>query len=140
METITTAYLDASVFIASIVTTDAQGRKARDILQAVAESRIQGYTATLTFDEVVYIVRMMAGSVNSIPAGEHFLRIQNLKFIDVTYESIVGAQELIKKYNLKPRDAIHAACAIQRRIPIIISQDKDFDKIKELKRKKIEDV
>ena len=140
MGTITEAYLDAPVFIASIVNTDTQGEKARAILQAVTKNRIQGYTATLTFDEVVHIVKKLAGSEFSVPAGEYFLRIQNLKFIEVTHESIVLAQEVIKKYNLKPRDAIHVACALQRKILLIVSDDTDFDKVKELKRKGIADM
>ncbi len=37
-------------------------------------------------------------------------------------------------YNIRPRDAIHAACALENNTNIICSFDDDFDKIKEIKR------
>jgi predicted nucleic acid-binding protein len=40
----------------------------------------------------------------------------------------------MERYGLKPRDAIHAATAMENRITVIVSYDKDFDRIRELKR------
>ena len=44
------------------------------------------------------------------------------------------AQALISKYNLHPRDSIHVSSAIGKKIKTIISDDEEFDKIKEIKR------
>jgi predicted nucleic acid-binding protein len=38
------------------------------------------------------------------------------------------------KYNLSPRDAIHLASALSRKAIAIVSDDEDFDQIKEIKR------
>jgi len=38
------------------------------------------------------------------------------------------------KYEIKPRDAIHAATALENGIEIIVSYDRDFDKLEEIKR------
>ena len=46
-------------------------------------------------------------------------------------------EEIIEKYNLKPRDAIHVASALTNNIKEIVSDDPDFDKVKEIKRKKL---
>ena len=135
MEKINEAYLDASVFIASCLDTGANGEKARKIIDAVQKKRIYGYTCVLTFDESVFIIRKFRGFENSLIAGDDFLNIQHLNFIEVTYEIIASAQELIKKYKLKPRDAIHAACAIANGIKTIVSDDSDFDILKEIERK-----
>lgn len=43
--------------------------------------------------------------------------------------------ELIKEYNLLPRDGIHAATAFIAGAETIFSEDPDFDDIKGLKRK-----
>ena len=49
---------------------------------------------------------------------------------------LIKAQKLIKFYNIKPRDALHAATALLQGSNEIISDDIDFDKIKEIKRLK----
>ena len=41
----------------------------------------------------------------------------------------------MEKYNLSPRDSIHVASALNKKAPIIVSDDEDFDQIKEVKRK-----
>lgn len=134
MEKINEAYLDASVFAASTLDSGLNGEKARDIIDAVQNKLIDGYTSVLTFDESVFVVRKFRGFENSLIAGDDFLNIQHLNFIEVTYEIIALAQELIKKYKIKPRDAIHTACAINNDIKTIISDDSDFDAVKEIER------
>ncbi len=71
--------------------------------------------------------------------GERFLKFSNLNFLAVNEEIIFKAQELISKYNLNPRDAIHAASALVNNVDEIISDDQDFDVINEIKRIKIYD-
>ena len=65
---------------------------------------------------------------------EKFLTLPNFIFVDVKKDIIIRAQRLFEEYNLKPRDAIHAATAISPNIDEIISEDKDFDSVRELKR------
>ena len=48
--------------------------------------------------------------------------------------TILNAQRLMDEYGLKPRDAIHAAAALENRIDTIVSYDKDFDEVRGLKR------
>ena len=40
----------------------------------------------------------------------------------------------MEKYKIKPRDAIHAAIALENGIETIVSYDRDFDKLEEIKR------
>jgi predicted nucleic acid-binding protein len=72
--------------------------------------------------------------------GKFFLEFPNLKILKIDSEVIKEAQKLVETYKLKPRDAIHAACAIKNNIKEIISDDPDFGKVKEIKRIKLEDV
>ena len=135
MEKINEAYLDTSVFATSILDTGINGEKARNIIDGVQNKHVDGYTSALTFDETVFIVRKFRGFDNSITAGDDFLGINNLNLIEVDYGIIAAAQELIKKYRIKPRDAIHAACTMHKNIKTIVSDDADFDSVKELERK-----
>ncbi|MBS7629664.1 type II toxin-antitoxin system VapC family toxin [Candidatus Bathyarchaeota archaeon] len=56
-----------------------------------------------------------------------FLKLPNIKMLRVDSEIILHAQNLLEKYSLKPRDAIHAATAIRNGINKIMSYDSDFD-------------
>ena len=58
-----------------------------------------------------------------------------MRFIDVNDGVIWKALELIREYQLLPRDAIHAATAFIAGAESIFSEDMDFDRIRGLKRK-----
>ncbi len=44
------------------------------------------------------------------------------------------SQMMRERYNLNPRDAIHLSSAIGRNIKKIITDDRDFDNLKEIER------
>jgi predicted nucleic acid-binding protein len=52
----------------------------------------------------------------------------------VTKETVRVALDMIKRYHVAPRDAIHAATASAEKADSIISTDPHFDKIKKLKK------
>ncbi|HEY3128917.1 MAG TPA: PIN domain-containing protein [Acidobacteriota bacterium] len=55
----------------------------------------------------------------------------------IFFERIPMIEPRVSLHHLKPRDAIHAASALSRGIREIVSEDSDFDAIKELQRKSI---
>jgi predicted nucleic acid-binding protein len=63
------------------------------------------------------------------------LNFPNLDIISTDRELISSALQLTKECNLNPRNAIHAATAIDKRADVFISTDPHFDKLKRLKRK-----
>ncbi len=66
------------------------------------------------------------------------IQIPNLDIISVKPADIILAFELMDSYSkLKPRDAIHLAVALNSGAETIISDDSDFDEIKEIKKEKI---
>ena len=92
----------------------------------------------MTFDEFSYKVLKNKSDEDAIKSIAAFLSLPNLTFLATNKSTIWLAFELIKKYKLEPRDAIHAASAMQNNIKIIVSEDKDFDKVKEVKRINLE--
>ena len=70
----------------------------------------------------------------SIELGRKFLEFPNLKLLNVKRSTVLRAQKLIEKYEIKPRDAIHAATALENDIETIIIYDRDFNKLEEMKR------
>jgi len=130
-------YIDSNIFLYPIVY-DAEAvekaRESRNLLLKISEGLIRACTATITWDEIVWVVRRIFGLKPSIEQGRKFLEFPNLELLSVKKSTILRAQELIERYRIKPRDAIHVAVALENNITTIISYDKDFDKVKEVKR------
>ena len=122
-------YIDSNVFIQAILREDINSQ---DVLRKIINNEFEGITSILSWDELVYILRKFINSEIAVIEGRKFFVFPNLKFIDAKKEIITKAQTLIEKYNIKPRDAIHATTALQAGVNEIVSGDADFDKIKEL--------
>jgi predicted nucleic acid-binding protein len=55
--------------------------------------------------------------------GKKLLGFPNLKLITTDGSVISHAQRLMEKHKINPRDAIHVACALEKKITEIISDD-----------------
>jgi len=129
-------YIDSNVFIYSLVASlnDDKTIFCRKILFSIIRKEINAFTSFLTWDEVVYNLKKKLGRNLALSHGEKFLYFPNLNFIKVDRQTIILAQKLMNTYEINPRDAIHAATALTVGVKEIISDDKDFDKIKDIKR------
>ena len=130
-------YIDSNVFIYPVLyQTDMQpkAKQAKEILRKIENGELSAFTSTLTWDEVVWVISKTMGRSDGIAQGQKLLGFPNLEFISVDEGVLTQAQTLIDKYKLSPRDSIHAASALCRRIKTIISDDVDFDNVKEIER------
>jgi len=136
-------YIDANVFIYPIIYDEnviIEAHVSKSILSKIVKGEIRACTSYLTWDEIVYVVSKVSGRDDGKRAGSTFLFFPNLKILDVDEEVVRCAQELVEKYDLKPRDAIHAASAIHNGIKEIITNDNNFDVVRELKRVQLNEV
>jgi predicted nucleic acid-binding protein len=134
-------YLDSNVFIYPVIyQTEAQPKasKAKEILRNVENGKLSAYTSTLTWDEVVWVVSKVMGRNEGINQGQKLLGFPNLQFVTADENVIVQAQRLMNKYKMSPRDSIHLASALERRTKSVISDDADFDQVKEITRTSLE--
>ena len=130
-------YVDSNVFMyPAIYQTESQqeAKKAKEILLKIEKGEISVHTSTLTWDEVVWVVGKLLGRDDGINQGKKLLGFPNLEFINVDEGILTLAQNLLNKYKLSPRDSIHAASAVSRKIKAVISDDKNFDQVKEITR------
>ncbi len=130
-------YLDSNVFIYPVLynlESEPKAQKAKNILSSVEAGELEAYTSTLTWDEVVWVVSKTMGRSEAVNVGKKLLGFPNLKFIDVDALVVCSAQRLIEKNKINPRDAIHVACALEKKITDIISDDSELDVIKEIHR------
>ena len=128
-------YLDSNVFIYAALSVDEIGEKARALLRKVQRGEEQASSSMLTFDELVWAVKKYRSMSEAIAAGEAFLNMPRLTIISVDEAVIRSALDIMRRYELDPRDSIHAASALLSKAETIISMDPHFDKIKELPRK-----
>ena len=128
----TKIYLDANIFIYATVNTQEIGNKCRSLLKEIEIGKIKGITSCLTFDEIIWILRKIAPE-KVLESARNILNL-NIKFMEVNKNILYKLVDLIEKYKLKPRDAIHLATMELNNCKTIISEDSDFDKIPEIER------
>lgn len=130
-------YLDSNVFIYSVTHDPQRNEKAKDairILREVEEGETKGVTSLLTWDELVWVVWKLEGHEAGTRAAARFLRLQNLTLLTVGFATVLRAQELAERYQLKPRDAIHISTALIAGEREIVSDDAELDTVKEIRR------
>ncbi len=107
------------------------------LLEDVEKGNIEALTSALTFDEAIWIVKKNRNFEDAISICKAFLNMSGLHLVDVNQDLLAIAISIMRKYKTDPRDSIHAATAITQKTNIIISEDTDFNKIKELERKSV---
>ena len=130
-------YLDSNVFFCPVIypaESEPKAKKAKEVLLSVEAGQTDGYTSILRWDEVVWVVSETMGRSEGISQGKKLLGFPNLKFISTDTSVVSHAQRLIEKYRISPRDAIHIASALERKIQQLISDDSELDIIKETQR------
>jgi predicted nucleic acid-binding protein len=130
-------YVDSNVFLYSVLyspDSEPKAKSAKEVLQKIENKDLIAATSTLTWDEVVWVAIKLLGRSGGIAQGQKLLGFPNLSFINVDEGIIAHAQSLMDKYKISPRDSIHVASALSRKATTIISDDEDFDQIKEIKR------
>ena len=131
-------YLDSNVFVYAVTHDRARSGKAKraiSILRDVEDGKTRGVTSLLTWDELAWVVWRLEGREAGIRAGAAFLKLQNLSLLTVGLPVMLRAQELVDRYQLKPRDAIHVSTALTAGEREIISEDAELDIVREIIRR-----
>ncbi len=127
-------YIDSNVAIYAALDPRKKGKWCRSVLRQIESGEQLALTSALTFDELVYFVGKESGLDESLTIGQAFLEMPNLSFVPVDDIVLRKSMELMRASRLFPRDAIHAASALNSGVFVIYSEDKDFGRIKELDR------
>ncbi|PVU77010.1 PIN domain nuclease [Acidianus hospitalis] len=89
----------------------------------------------LVIDEVIYVSKKKYNvNFNDTISFLDKVVLPNSLILPIRKEDYDKAKELMLQYNLKPSDAFHVAIMLNNSISKIISEDKDFDRIKEIER------
>jgi len=129
-------YLDSNIFLYPLLGQNEKANACIRVLTKMVEGE-PACTSVLTWDEFVFVLRKRLGGDIARDKGERFLRFPFLQRAKVDDLILMQAQKFIEKYDLRPRDAIHAATAVSNRCRAIVSDDPDFDRVKEIARIRI---
>ncbi len=129
-------FVDAPLFIYLNTLSNYKIRKLyeRYYIDILLENKV--YTDVLVLDEVIYISKKKYGIPYHLSLDfihSHIMPYVNIIPIDEdTYEI---ASRIIREYNIKPSDALHVGAMKNNSIDTIITEDKEFDKVKDIRRK-----
>ncbi len=129
-------YADAGLFLLPVLHMERlpPAATAARFLNSLARGARRVSTATLTWDEVVYAVRRFLGPEDSIAKGQELLAFPNLTWLRVDLAVLRRAADLYRSLPMRPRDAIHAAAALEAGEKEILSEDRAFDRVSGLAR------
>jgi len=109
-------------------------RPCAKVLELVAKESIEAATSSEVFQEILYRFWYLKQVDKGVAIFNYFSQIIS-DVLPVTFNDVEKAMSLTKKYpTVPPRDLLHAAVMMNNQISIIISADKDFDKVNEIER------
>jgi uncharacterized protein len=129
-------YADAGLFLLPVLHDKGlpAARASARFLTSLARGSRAASTSTLTWDEVVYVVRRVLGPEDSIAKGQELLGFPNLGWTRVDLAVLRRAAGLYRSLPMRPREGIHAASALESGEREILSVDRVFDRVPGLDR------
>lgn len=125
-------YVDSNIFIYAALDKETLGNNARAVIKRLQNREIKLAVSPLVFDEVVWIVQKFADRKAANQIGNAMLLLP-LTWLDISYSSVKYALTYYQQ-GLNPRDALHVGTMKDYGIRIIVSEDKDFDKVRDIER------
>ena len=126
-------YIDSNIFIYAYGNTGVRSHRCRAFLSKIERGKQRSITSIFALNEVLKVMSEVVGEETAIISIEKIMKISNL--------NIVGAD--IVEFNLSlvyfrqklgPTDAMHCAIMKKNKITAILTYDRDFDNIKNIKR------
>lgn len=82
---------------------------------------------------MIWILKKNIGKDSAIKVTKAMLSLP-IKWIGIDKSVIIRMMEIYEKTTLDPRDAIHISSMKEAGLSIILSEDKDFDKVEGIER------
>ncbi len=127
-------YLETTVFTYLALNMDERWHHAAAIIKAMQEGAFVGVTSFVTFGELVFLVLKYKGREAAMEAGRNFLMMANLEIVGATRDTANLTIEAMKQIKLMPRDAVHYAVANERGLAEMVTEDRDFNRAKGIRK------
>ena len=126
-------YLDVNVFIYHLEDRLPYSELTSLIFDGMDGGKIAGQTSTLSLLELNVKPHQLGQTNRTLSNAALLKNMPGLFIHPLTLEMADRAAQLRAKYRLKTPDAIHLACAIECQCEIMVGNDKDLRRIKEIR-------
>ncbi len=133
-------FIDSNIFL-EVELAQEHGVPAKNFLKAVQSGRLDAYTTDFHIDNVVIVMENYGKSWRDIAVFlTSLLQYRGLSIYHLTIYDKIEATEVMRDEGLDFDDALAVRTMKKLNIKVIVSYDKDFDRVKWVKRKTPEDL
>lgn len=127
-------FLDSNIFLYAIGGDGPYKAPCQNVLLAVGDGRLDAATSSEVLREILHVRSRRVHEKDGIAATRTAAEIV-AEVLPVTEDDVLAACAIIERTpHLSARDALHAAVMKTNGIRKIVSVDRDFDAIKEIRR------
>ena len=128
------AFLDTNVFLYAIGAESPHRGPCRDVLAAIGKGEIDAVTSSEVLQELLHLRTRRVSLHDGIQAARSAAAMV-AEVLPVRGDDVLAACKILEKHpQMSARDALHVAVMKASRVHILISVDKDFDAVKDIKR------
>ena len=128
-------FIDAPLLIYLNTLTNSRYRTTYENFYIEILIKYKSYTDVLVLNELIYISRKKYNIPYKVSIK--FIEANILPYtiiLNLGEEEYNYATEIITKHNLKPSDALHIGAMMNNNIKVLVSEDREFDRIPEVER------
>jgi uncharacterized protein len=127
-------FLDANVFLYAVGADSPHRTACRAVLEAVGQGKLDGITSSEVLQEILH-VRSRRVDVKDAASAVRAAADLVVEVLPVTCDDVLEACRMLETHaKLGSRDALHAAVMKNSEISMLVSVDRDFDVVPEVKR------
>src|SRR3989344_6425823 len=126
--------IDSNIFL-EVILEQERVESASEFLNEILKGEKQGFISTFSIDSIILnLVKNNAKKNKIISFLNGLLKYEGLRFYQIKIKDRIDALNLMSKHKLDYEDAVIVQSAISTSSDEIVSFDKHFDNIKEIKR------
>jgi predicted nucleic acid-binding protein len=125
-----TYLLDSTTLIHAIDKKAEHHKECLNIITKAAKGEINAAISLETLEETLFILSKLTSTSTALRVTHDYLKMTRIKKYEMNLTIFEHALEIMEITPLKrPKDAINVATMLEHRIPKIISEDKEYDKV-----------
>ena len=127
-------YIDSNVFLYAKILDRRFGRPCAKIVEAIFKGELDAATSVLTPIEVANALRKYGFKREDVRNTVNAMLSLDMEVYELDRVDVMEAIRISEEFDISPYDAVHVAIMKKAGITLILSADKDFDKVAGIKR------